>query len=84
MYKEITSPFATVNNDLPLTRREKEALSLLFVGLRYKEIAERLFISMETVKSHAANIYSKLKVNNRHEAVIRLLPILTPAELTII
>jgi DNA-binding CsgD family transcriptional regulator len=71
MYKEIVSPSTLINNELPLTKREKEILRHLSTGLQYKEIAEKLFISTETVKSHTANIYSKLKVNNRHEAVIR-------------
>jgi DNA-binding NarL/FixJ family response regulator len=59
--------------DLPLTNREKEILRHLSLGLQYKEIAYKLHISCETVKSHVTNIYSKLKVNNRTEAIIRYL-----------
>jgi DNA-binding NarL/FixJ family response regulator len=56
---------------LPLTSREKEILMHLSSGLQYKEIAEVLNISFETVKSHVANIYAKLKVNNRTEAMLK-------------
>lgn len=52
-----------------LSKRETEVLSLIAIGLTDKEIAERLFISLTTVKAHARNIYSKLDVKNRTEAV---------------
>jgi LuxR family maltose regulon positive regulatory protein len=52
----------------PLTNRELEILALLAERLRNKEIAEKLFISPETVKRHTINIYQKLNVNNRREA----------------
>ncbi len=52
-----------------LTRREQEMLEQLAKGYRYKEIAEKLFISMETVRTHIRNIYEKLQVNNRIEAL---------------
>jgi len=71
MYIENINPSVEKQYDLPLTKREKEVLSLLSTGLQYKEIAKKLFISTETVKSHTANIYSKLKTKNRHEAAIR-------------
>jgi len=53
----------------PLTNRELEILSLLAQRLRNKEIAERLFISPDTVKRHTINIYAKLKVGSRQQAV---------------
>ena len=53
----------------PLSPREIEVLQLLAQQLRNQEIAEQLFISLPTVKRHCANIYSKLKVKNRQEAV---------------
>ncbi len=52
-----------------LTSREKEVLQLLSRGKFYKEIAAELFISIETVKSHCHNIYEKLHVSSRTEAV---------------
>ncbi len=55
----------------PLTDREQETLSLIAAGLTNAEIAERLFISPETVKKHAGNIYSKLGTRTRTEAVAR-------------
>lgn len=55
----------------PLTRREQEVLKLISAGLTNQEIAEELVISNETVKKHAGNIYRKLGVGNRTEAVSR-------------
>jgi DNA-binding NarL/FixJ family response regulator len=52
-----------------LSTREKEILDKLSKGLLYKEIAAELFISQETVRKHVYNIYEKLHVNNRIEAV---------------
>jgi DNA-binding NarL/FixJ family response regulator len=52
-----------------LTSREKEILKSLSEGLRYKEIAEKFRISIETVRSHARNIYEKLQVQSRTEAL---------------
>ena len=54
-----------------LSNRELEVLTLLQERLRNKEIAERLYISPLTVKTHTANIYRKLKVNTRRQAVAR-------------
>jgi len=55
----------------PLSRREKEVLGLLAGRLTNKEIGERLFISTATVKRHAHNIYEKLNVKGRREAVTK-------------
>lgn len=52
-----------------LSRRENEILDLLSKGLRYKEIAAQLFISIETVRTHIRNIYEKLQVKTRAEAL---------------
>ena len=52
-----------------LSKREAEILSWLSKGYRYKEIAEKLYISTETVRTHIRNIYSKLQVQSRTEAI---------------
>jgi DNA-binding NarL/FixJ family response regulator len=52
-----------------LSNREREILDQLSKGLLYKEIAAELFISQETVRKHVYNIYEKLHVSNRIEAV---------------
>jgi len=52
-----------------LTRREQEMLEQLSKGYRYKEIADKLFISLDTVRTHIRNIYEKLQVNSRAEAL---------------
>jgi LuxR family maltose regulon positive regulatory protein len=54
--------------DESLTNRELEILALLAQRMRNKEIAEKLFISPDTVKRHTINLYSKLNVHNRREA----------------
>jgi len=55
--------------DLGLSERELEVLSLLSKGLLYKEISEMLFISPNTVKNHCKNIYKRLHVQNKIEAL---------------
>ena len=55
----------------PLTPRELEVLQLIAQGLSNREIGERLFIALSTVKGHNRNIYSKLQVERRTEAVAR-------------
>ena len=52
-----------------LTEREREVLGLMVEGLSNQEIAERLFLSVGTVKFHIGNIYSKLGVDSRVSAV---------------
>lgn len=52
-----------------LTKRELEILQMLSSGLVYKEISNTLFISSETVRKHVYNVYHKLHVSNRVEAV---------------
>lgn len=52
-----------------LSKREMEVLNLINEGLSNKEIAERLYISLTTVKTHINNIYKILEVKNRREAI---------------
>jgi DNA-binding NarL/FixJ family response regulator len=56
-----------------LTKREDEILSYLVKGYFYKEIAGELFISVETVRTHIRNIYEKLQVRTRSEAILKYL-----------
>jgi LuxR family maltose regulon positive regulatory protein len=55
----------------PLSERELEVLQLVALGLTNPEIAARLFLSLNTVKAHARNIYGKFGVHNRTQAVAR-------------
>lgn len=55
----------------PLTERELDVLGLMAEGLKYKEIAGKLFVSQNTVRFHVKAIYGKLNVNNRTRAVER-------------
>jgi len=55
----------------PLSEREIEVLQLIARGLSNRGVAERLVVSMPTVKSHTNNIYTKLGVGSRTQAVIR-------------
>lgn len=61
------------NETQNLTGREHEILSLLAKGHQYKEIADRLHISALTVRTHITNIYQKLHVTCRTEAVLKFL-----------
>jgi DNA-binding NarL/FixJ family response regulator len=54
-----------------LTLREKEILSCLVEGMSYKMIAENCFISIDTVNNHIRNIYKKLQVHSKGEAVAK-------------
>lgn len=55
----------------PLSGRELEVLELIAAGLTNQEVADRLMISLSTVKGHTANIYGKLSVNSRTHAVAK-------------
>lgn len=57
------------NEESPLTRRETEILEQIATGKSRKRIAEELFIDLETVKSHIKNIYSKLNVHSKADAI---------------
>jgi LuxR family maltose regulon positive regulatory protein len=66
-----TSPSHSIIQTLvdPLTNREFDVLKLLEQRLSNKEIATKLFISTGTIKKHLDNIYGKLNVSNRRQAV---------------
>jgi DNA-binding NarL/FixJ family response regulator len=58
-----------ISNRFQLSGRELEVLRLVGKGFPYKLIADQLFISQETVKKHMANIFAKLQVKNKIEAI---------------
>jgi DNA-binding NarL/FixJ family response regulator len=57
-----------------LTERERQVLEQLAEGYRYKEIADRLFLSIDTVRTHVRNLYDKLHVSSRTDALNKLYP----------
>ncbi|MDB5004913.1 MAG: response regulator transcription factor [Mucilaginibacter sp.] len=57
------------NPDSPLSKRETQVLELVADGKNRSQIAKELFIDLETVKSHIRNIYFKLDVNSRADAI---------------
>ncbi|HEY3992184.1 MAG TPA: LuxR C-terminal-related transcriptional regulator [Ktedonobacteraceae bacterium] len=65
------TPQLTANQALldPLSKRELEVLGLIAAGLSNREIARRLFLSAGTVKVHTRNIYGKLNVSSRTQAI---------------
>lgn len=65
---------SNLNEYSKLSNREKELLNLLAKGYRYKEIADLLFISIDTVRTHIRNIYEKLQVQSRTEALNKIFP----------
>jgi len=75
-----TTPAAGTRLAEPLSARELEVLPLIADGLTNQEIAVRLYLSLHTVKAHARNIYAKLGVSSRTQAVAkgRALGLLSP------
>ncbi len=59
------------NNTIGLSKRELEVLELMAKGHTNQEIADLLFVSLATIKSHASNIYDKMDVKRRTQAVQR-------------
>ena len=72
--KEVPAPqFFTLNEqrlaELGITRRELEILELISHGLSNREIAEKLFVSENTVKTHSSRLFDKLSAKRRTQAV---------------
>jgi LuxR family maltose regulon positive regulatory protein len=71
-FSEIENPKSKIENLLePLSEREMDVLRSLESSLSTTEIADTLFVSVHTVRSHLKNIYSKLGVHSRYEAVAK-------------
>jgi DNA-binding NarL/FixJ family response regulator len=68
MFSRLNAPQGEDHN---LSEREKEVLYLLVEGYSYKMIASRMYISIDTVRSHIKRIYEKLQVNSKSEAVAK-------------
>jgi DNA-binding NarL/FixJ family response regulator len=64
---------SAIEREMNLTKRESEILRLLTRGYRSKEVADELAIGVQTVHTHLRNIYEKLHVRSRAEAVARFL-----------
>ncbi len=71
-WNEMEQLSATSKKQLSLlTEREKDVLFLLVSGLPNKAIAEKLFVSADTIKTHTLNIYRKMEVGNRSSAILK-------------
>jgi DNA-binding NarL/FixJ family response regulator len=69
MFREPVDFSRTTNNEIKLTARETDVLEQLSTGLKYEQIAVNLTISTGTVRKHIENIYGKLQVGNKLEAI---------------
>ena len=67
--RKVIGSFHTNLQDSPLSVRETEVLTKLCEGKNYKVIADSLFVSGNTVRMHIKNIYKKMHVHSRGEAV---------------
>jgi LuxR family maltose regulon positive regulatory protein len=67
----LMTPAAGIRLAEPLSARELEVLDLIAAGLTNQQIAARLYVSLHTVKSHARNIYAKLGVSSRTQAIAK-------------
>ncbi|MEL6558589.1 MAG: LuxR family transcriptional regulator [Bacteroidota bacterium] len=72
--QSIDKPLEQLNDDLPnpLSEREYDVLQMIFTEKTNREIAEELFVSVNTIKTHLKNLYTKLGVSNRQEARQRI------------
>jgi ATP/maltotriose-dependent transcriptional regulator MalT len=74
VFRDPSLPFAVNEKEmskLGISQREREVLQLMAEGLSNQEIADRLFVSLNTVKTHAARLFEKLDVQRRTQAVER-------------
>jgi DNA-binding NarL/FixJ family response regulator len=73
IFKNIRSQQGDKKEKVYLSSRESEVLTGLVNGLTYKMIAQRHFISVDTVRSYIRSVYEKLEVHSRSEAIVRAL-----------
>ena len=59
-----------IKNNIHITRRELEALTLVGMGLSNNEVAEKLYVSVHTVRNHIWNLMQKLRANSRAHAIV--------------
>ena len=71
VFESIKDSSKTKNDKIILNKRESEILSGLVEGLTYRMIAEKYFISVDTVRSYIRSIYEKLEVHSRSEAIVK-------------
>jgi LuxR family maltose regulon positive regulatory protein len=64
----IVTPYGIIT-DCPLTARERDVLHLLANGLQQKQIANKLFITIQTTRTHIKNAYKKLGAHNKVDAL---------------
>lgn len=67
----MTDKFQNSPEYIPLTKREKEVLSYLTKAYKYQQIADEMFISFSTVHTHIKNIYDKLHVSSKSQAILK-------------
>ena len=68
---QISRVLSSYDKNYNLSRREKEILRTLVLGIRNRDIADRLFISEKTVKTHINRIFKKLGVDSRVKAILK-------------
>ena len=70
-YQRFGKPKISLGGTTSLSQREMDVLRLMSEGLTNKEIANRLYVSLNTIKTHTSNIYAKLDVERRTQAIIK-------------
>ncbi len=69
LIKKYTNKPLLIDEDYQLTKRELDILEHISTGLTYDQVSDQLFISYGTVRKHVENIYRKMKVHNKIEAI---------------